>query len=362
MPTGRPKTTLNLTDDERDQLCSLARSRTLPSALVARARLVLWSAEGESNSEIAARLRWSKATVGKWRQRFVAHRLAGLYDETRPGRPRSLDDEQVASLLKRTLSRKPAGGTHWSVREAARVSGISKSTVHRLFQAFALQPHRTRTFKLSTDPFFVEKVRDIVGLYLNPPDHALVLCVDEKSQIQALNRTQPVLPMGLGYVEGITHDYVRHGTTTLFAALDIATGVVFTECKPRHRHQEFLAFLRNLDACIPPDLDVHLIVDNYATHKHAKVRTWLARRPRYQVHYTPTYSSWLNQVERWFALITQRTIRRGSFRSVKDLVEKIDSFVRSYNRSHRPFVWTATADSILAKIVRLCSHISGTSH
>jgi putative transposase len=234
--------------------------------------------------------------------------------------------------------------------------------VHRLFQAFALQPHRTRTFKLSTDPFFVEKVRDIVGLYLNPPDHALVLCVDEKSQIQALNRTQPVLPMGLGYVEGITHDYVRHGTTTLFAALDIATGAVFTKCKARHRHQEFLAFLRDLDACIPQELDVHLIVDNYSTHKHAKVRTWLTRRPRYHIYYTPTYSSWLNQVERWFAVISQRAIRRGSFRSVKDLVDKIDAFVRNYNRSCRPFVWTATADSILAKIVRLCSHISGTRH
>ena len=209
--------------------------------------------------------------------------------------------------------------------------------------------------------FFVEKVRDIAGLYLNPPDHALVLCVDEKSQIQALNRTQPVLPMGLGYVEGVTHDYVRHGTT-LFAALDIATGAVFIECKPRHRHQEFLAFLRRLDECIPPELDVHLIVDNYATHKHPKVRTWLAQRPRYQIHYTPTYSSWLNQVERWFALITQRTIRRESFRSVKELVETIDAFVHHYNRSHRPFVWTATADSILGKIARLCSRISGTRH
>lgn len=362
MTTGRPKAPLTVTDDERLQLTSLARSRTLPHALVARAKLVLWSAKGESNSQIAARLSWTKATVGKWRQRFLQYRLAGLYDELRPGRPRTIEDEQVAALLKRTLSRKPAAGTHWTVREAARVSGISKSTVHRLFQAFALQPHRTRSFKLSTDPFFVEKVRDIVGLYLNPPDHALVLCVDEKSQIQALNRTQPVLPMGLGYVEGVTHDYVRHGTTTLFAALDIVTGAVFTECKARHRHQEFLSFLRRLDDCIPEYLDVHLIVDNYATHKHAKVRTWLAQRPRYHMHYTPTYSSWLNQVERWFGLITQRAIRRGSFRSVKELVAKIDSFVQHYNRSRHPFVWTATADSILAKIKRLCSSISGTPH
>jgi putative transposase len=362
MTTGRPKSSLDLTDEERIQVRSFARSRTLPHDMVARAKLVLWSSEGESNSRIANRLRWTKATVGKWRQRFIQDRLAGLYDELRPGRPRTIENEQIAALLKRTLSRKPAAGTHWTVREAARTRGISKSTVHRLFQAFALQPHRTRSFKLSTDPFFVEKVRDIVGLYLNPPDHALVLCVDEKSRIQGLNRTQPVLPMGLGYIEGVTHDYVRHGTTTLFAALDIATGAVFTECKPRHRHQEFLSFLRQLDACIPEPLDVHLIVDNYAAHKHSKVRTWLAQRPRYDVHYTPTYSSWLNQVERWFALITQRAIRRGSFGSVKDLVEKIDSSVQRYNRSHRPFVWTATADSILEKIARLCSSISGTRH
>jgi putative transposase len=362
MVTGRPKTAVTLTADERTQLQSLAASRTLPHALVARSKLVLAAAEGRSNTEIGERLHWSKATVGKWRQRFLKHRLAGLYDELRPGRPRSIEDEQVAALLKRTLSRKPTAGTHWSVRQAASASGISKSTVHRLFQVFAVQPHRTRSFKLSTDPFFIEKVRDIVGLYLNPPDHALVLCVDEKSQIQALNRTQPVLPMGLGYVEGVTHDYVRHGTTTLFAALDIATGTVFAECKARHRHQEFLTFLRDLEPCVPPELDLHLIVDNYATHKHAKVRTWLARHRRFHIHYTPTYSSWLNQVERWFGLITQRAIRRGSFRSVKELVEKIDHFVQHYNRSSRPFIWTATADSILQKIARLCSRISGTSH
>jgi putative transposase len=362
MAIGRPKAELVLSEEESVQLSSLARSRSLSHALVARAKVILWSAEGVSNSEIAGRLRWTQATVGKWRRRFLERRVQGLYDELRPGRPRSIEDEQVAALLKRTLSRKPKTATHWTVREAARASGISKSTVHRLFQAFALQPHRSRTFKLSNDPFFVEKVRDIAGLYLNPPDHALVLCVDEKSQIQALNRTQPVLPMGLGYVEGVTHDYVRHGTTTLFAALDIATGAVLTECKPRHRHQEFLAFLRRVDECIPAELDVHLIVDNYGTHKHSKVRTWLAQRPRYQIHYTPTYSSWLNQVERWFALITQRAIRRGSFRSVKELVAKIDAFVQHYNRSHQPFVWTATADSILGKITRLCSRISGTQH
>ncbi len=362
MSIGRPKAELILSKEERVQLSSLARSRALPHAIVARAKVILWSAEGASNAEIADRLQWTNATVGKWRHRFLERRVPGLYDELRPGRPRSIEDERVAALLRRTLTRRPKGATHWTIREAAQASGISKSTVHRLFQAFAVQPHRSRTFKLSTDPLFVEKVRDITGLYLNPPDHALVLCVDEKSQIQALNRTQPVLPMGLGYVEGVTHDYVRHGTTTLFAALDIATGAVFTECKPRHRHQEFLAFLRRLDQCIPTELDVHLIVDNYATHKHPRVRTWLAQRPRYQIHYTPTYSSWLNQVERWFALITQRAIRRGSFGSVKELVEKIDAFVQHYNRSNRPFVWTATADSILGKIARLCSRISGTRY
>jgi putative transposase len=362
MGTGRPKPALELTADEHTQLKSLTTSRTLSHSLVSRAKVVLWSAEGRSNSEIADRLGWTNATVGKWRQRFIEHRVAGLYDELRPGRPRSIDDEQIAGLLKRTLSRKPAGGTHWSVRQAAQDSGISKSTVHRVFQTFAVQPHRSRSFKLSTDPFFIEKVRDIVGLYLNPPDHALVLCVDEKSQIQALNRTQPVLPMGLGYVEGITHDYVRHGTTTLFAALDVATGAVFTECKARHRHQEFLSFLRSLDGCVPAELEVHLVVDNYATHKHPKVRAWLAQRSRFHMHYTPTYSSWLNQVERWFGLITQRAIRRGSFSSVKDLVQKIDRFVQNYNRTHRPFVWTATADSILQKIARLCSRISGTAY
>src|SRR6478752_5045861 len=362
MVTGRPKPALILTMDEHTQLRSLAGSRTLPHALVARARVVLWSADGQSNTQIARRLRWTNATVGKWRQRFVQHRLPGLYDELRPGPPRSIDDEQIAALLMRTLSRRPAQSTHWSIRQAAQASGISRSTVHRVFQTFGVQPHRTRSFKLSTDPFFIEKVRDIVGLYLHPPDHALVLCVDEKSQIQALNRTQPVLPMGLGYVEGVTHDYVRHGTTTLFAALDIATGTVFTECKPRHRHQEFLAFLKRIDSAVPAHLDVHLIVDNYATHKHGKVRAWLAQRPRFQVHYTPTYSSWLNQVERWFGLITQQAIRRGSFRSVRELIRRIEDFVQHYNRHSRPFVWTATADSIFQKLTRLCSLISGTPH
>ncbi len=295
-------------------------------------------------------------------QRFVERRIQGLSDELRPGRPRSLSDEKVASLLRRTLKTRPPAGTYWSVRQAAEANRISKSTVHRVFQTFSVQPHRSKTFKLSTDPFFVEKVRDIVGLYLNPPDHAIVLAVDEKSQIQALSRTQPVLPMGLGYVEGITHDYVRHGTTTLFAALDITTGAVFTACKPRHRHQEFLGFLQRINQAVPAHLEVHLIVDNYATHKHAKVRLWLAQRPRFHIHYTPTYASWLNQVERWFGLITQQAIRRGSFRSVRDLITRIQQFVDNYNRRCRPFTWTATADSIFQKLSRLCSAISGTAH
>lgn len=362
MSTGRPKPSLELSQEERSELGGFAASRSLPHALVSRAKLVLWAGEGVSNSEIAARLHWSKATVGKWRQRFVEHRIQGLYDELRPGRPRSISDEKVASLLRRTLKTKPPGGTHWSVRQAAEANRLSKSTVHRVFQTFALQPHRTKNFKLSNDPFFVEKVRDIVGLYLNPPDHAMVLAVDEKSQIQALSRTQPVLPVGLGYIEGVTHDYVRHGTTTLFAALDIATGTVFTDCKARHRHQEFLGFLKQIDQAVPANLDVHLIVDNYATHKHARVRAWLASRPRFQVHFTPTYSSWLNQVERWFGLITQQAIRRGNFRSVRQLVRRINQFVQNYNRNSRPFVWTATADSIFHKLNRLCSYISGTEH
>jgi putative transposase len=362
MPSGRPKAELKLSPQERAQLSGLAASRALPHALVARAQLVLWAAAGESNSAIAERLGWSMPTVGKWRRRFVEHRLPGLHDELRPGRPRSYGDEEVARLVNRVLHSKPTAATQWSVRSVAAHTGISKSTVARYFALFGLQPHRSKSFKLSTDPFFVEKVRDVVGLYLNPPDKALVLCVDEKSQVQALERTQPVLPMGLGYVEGVTHDYYRHGTTTLFAALNVLDGSVVSQCKPRHRHQEFLAFLSHLDRNLPADLEVHLIADNYATHKHPKVKAWLARRPRYHIHYTPTYASWLNQVERWFALITQQAIRRGSFRSVRELVQKIDDYVGHHNTHKRPFVWTATADSILEKLKKLCKLINGTQH
>ena len=259
---------------------------------------------------------------------FSSDRIRGLYDELRPGRPRSIDDERIAGLISKLLKRKPKdGATHWSTRAAAAETGISKSSVHRYLNLFGLKPHRTESFKLSTDAFFIEKLRDVVGLYLNPPENALVLCVDEKSQVQALERTQPMLPMGFGYVEGVTHDYKRHGTTTLFAALDVLNGTVLTDCKPRHRHQEFLAFLRSIEAAVPAEMDVHLIVDNYSTHTHAKVKAWLAKRPRWHLHFIPTYSSWLNLVERFFALITDKAIRRGSFRSVPQLVGQIDHFV-----------------------------------
>jgi transposase len=362
MPRGRPVAPIVLSDDEKHQLLSLSNSRALPHGLVRRAQIVLACADGEANSVVAKRMKLSKATVGKWRRRYRELGIEGLHEELRAGRPRSLTDERVAEVINKALQTRPPQDTHWSVRSMAEHTGVSKSTVQRWFTLFGVQPHRQRHFKLSNDPFFIEKVRDIVGLYLNPPDHAVVLCVDEKTQVQALDRTQPMLPMGLGYVEGVTHDYVRHGTTTLFAALDIANGEVITQCKARHRHQEFLAFLRHIDASVPKDLDVHLVIDNYATHKHAKVKAWLAKRPRYHVHFTPTYASWLNQVERWFGIITQRAIRRGSFSSVKELVAKIQLFVDHYNKTASPFVWTATAKSILDKIARLCSYTSGTGH
>jgi len=362
MPRGRPVAPIVLNDNEKLQLLSLANSRALPYGLVRRAQIVLACADGEANSSIAKRLKLTNYTVGKWRRRYRELGIEGLHEELRAGRPRSLEDERVAEVINKALKSRPPGRTHWSVRSMAEHTGVSKSTVQRWFTLFGVQPHRQRHFKLSNDPFFIEKVRDIVGLYLNPPDHAMVLCVDEKTQVQALNRTQPMLPMGLGYVEGVTHDYVRHGTTTLFAALDVANGEVITQCKARHRHQEFLAFLRHIDASVPKDLEVHLVIDNYATHKHAKVKAWLTKRPRYHIHYTPTYASWLNQVERWFGIITQQAIRRGSFSSVKELIAKIQHFVDHYNQTASPFAWTATAKSILDKVERLCSYTSGTAH
>jgi len=362
MAMGRPKAALVLDAEQRERLESLANSRSLPAGLVSRAKIILLSGSGKTNLEIARQLEMANATIGKWRRRFLEQGISGLHDELRPGRPRPISDERVARLVRKTLETKPKDGTHWSIRQIAAETHVSKSTVHRIWQAFGLEPHRQKHFKLSTDPFFVEKVRDIVGLYLNPPENAVVLCVDEKSQIQALERTQPMLPMGLGYVEGLTHDYRRHGTTTLFAALDTANGKVLAQCCKRHRHQEYLDFLREIEKNVPQNLQVHIIVDNYATHKHPRVKRWLAGRPRFHVHFTPTYASWLNQVEIWFNRITQQAIRRGTFRSVKELVEKIDHYVQNSNRQAQPFVWTATADSIFAKVERLCERISGTAH
>jgi transposase len=362
MPIGRPKPSLRLSAEESEQLRAIAISRTLPHGLVLRAQIILLSATPMSNQAVAARLHLNPVTVGHWRRRFLQQGLSGLHDELRPGRPRSISDDRVAGLIRKTLRDGPQSGPRGSCRSLAAQTRLSKSTVHRIWQAFGLQPHRQRHFQLSNDPFFVEKVRDIVGLYLNPPDKAVVLCVDEKSQIQALERTQPLLPMGLGYLEGVTHNYIRHGTTTLFAALNLANGTVLGRCRRRHRHQEYLRFLEEIDTQVPARFDVHLIVDNYATHKHPRVQRWLARHARYQVHFTPTYASWLNQVEIWFNIITQKAIRRGTFGSVKELVTQIEHFVKTYNAHARPFTWTATADSIFRKIERLCEHISGTQH
>ena len=363
MPRGRPRSfEVVLSAGEREALESFARSRSLPAGLTRRAKIVLMAAEGTTSSTIAEKLEVSNPTVAKWCHRYIDSGLAGLYDVPLPGRPRTFDDDEVARLMQKALNERPDDATHWSTRSFARETELSKSTVHRYFSLFGIQPHRTRSFKLSTDPFFVEKVRDIVGLYLNPPDKALVLCVDEKSQIQALERSQPVLPMGLGYVEGITHDYFRHGTTTLFAALDIVNGSVIGQCKPRHRHQEFLSFLKHIESNVPEELDIHLIMDNYVTHKHPKVRAWFARRPRFHVHFTPTYASWLNQVERWFGLISQRAIKRGSFKNVRDLIARIEQFIERYNANPVPFKWTATADSIFQKLSRISKLICGTPH
>lgn len=358
MPRGRPrKQEIVLNSQEREQLEGFAHSRSIAAGLARRAQIVLLSSSGHSSSAIAKRVGLSSNVVGHWRKRYLTLGLSGLYDELRSGRPRTYNDERIAKLVKTALQKRPKGQTHWSVRSMAQESSLSKSTVQRVFRLFGLQPHRQKTFTLSTDPLFVDKVRDIVGLYLNPPENALVLCVDEKSQIQALERSQPILPMGLGYVDGVTHTYYRHGTTTLFAALDIASGKVMTQCKQRHRHQEFLSFLNHVEAQVPKSLDVHLVLDNYATHKHPKIRLWLAQRPRYHVHFVPTYSSWLNQVEIWFRIITQKAIRRGSFSNVRELVQRIEHFVQHHNQNAAPFVWTATAQSILDKIQRLCKII-----
>ncbi len=352
MRTGRPKTMLMLTAEERQRLQSLAhRSRSAPF-LARRARIVLLCAEGRDNKIVARRLHVTPATVGKWRGRFVRDRLEGLYDEPRPGARRTIRDEQVEQVIIRTLETTPRGATHWSVRGMAKATGLSRMAISRIWRAFGLQPHRSETFKLSPDPLLVEKVRDIVGLYLNPPEHAAVFCVDEKPQIQALDRTQPLLPMQPGQVERRTHDYVRHGTTSLFAALNAKTSEVITQFHQRHRSVQFREFLDLIDARVPRDLQVHIIMDNYGTHKTPLIRNWFAKRPRFHVHFTPTYGSWLSLVERWFAELTNKQLRRGAHHSVSQLKAAIQAFIDAHQANPKPFVWTKTADQILASITR----------
>jgi transposase len=362
MRTGRPIPPLTITDEERETLERWARRPTTGQAVAQRARLILNCAAGRTNTRVAHDLRVTKQTVGKWRTRFLAQRLDGLLDEARPGAPRTVSDADVERVLTRTLETKPADATHWSIRSMAQACGLSRSTVNRIWRAFALQPHRTETFKLSKDPLFIEKVRDIVGLYLHPPERALVLCVDEKSQIQALDRTQPLLPMRPGQVERRTHDYVRHGTTSLFAALDAKSGKIIGQLHRRHRAREFRQFLDTIDAAVPAELDLHLILDNYGTHKTPMIHRWLARHPRFHLHFTPTSSSWLNLVERWFAQLTEKQIKRGAHRSTEALESAITSYITLTNAAPEPFVWTKTADEILASIARFCHRISGSGH
>jgi transposase len=359
---GRPKAKLVVSPTERDTLMRWTRRRSTAQALALRAQIVLGCASGRTNLEVADDLGVTMQTAGKWRRRFVVRRIDGLLDEPRPGTPRRLSDAKVEQIVVKTLESTPRDATHWSVRSLAAQCGISPTTVHRIWHAFALQPHRTETFKLSTDPLFIEKVRDIVGLYLNPPQRALVLCVDEKSQIQALDRTQPLLPMRPGQIERRTHDYVRHGTTSLFAALDVASGKVIGECHRRHRAIEFRKFLDTIEANVPEELEIHLILDNFGTHKTATIRRWLAKRPRFELHFTPTGASWTNLVERWFGLLTQRQIRRGSHRSTRELEQAIRQYLRINNESPKPFVWTKTADEIFQSIARFCMRTSGTGH
>jgi transposase len=360
MRTGRPKAVLVLMEGERQALESIAhRSRTLPQ-LARRARIVLACAGGADNQTVARKMRVTPQTVGVWRSRFVDQRVEGLYDEPRPGGPRSITDTLVEEVVVRTLESTPKGCTHWSTRAMAHATGLSHMTICRVWHAFGLQPHRTESFKLSPDPFLIEKVRDIVGLYTNPPDHAVVVCVDEKSQIQALDRTQPILPMRPGQAERQSHDYTRHGITSLFAALEIKTGKVLGQLHRRHRAVEFRKFLDALDAAVPEELDVHMVMDNYGTHKTPLIKSWLAKRPRFHVHFTPTYGSWLNLVERWFAEITQKSIRRGAFRSVPALEKTIREYIEAHNEAPKPFTWVKSADEILASIARFAQRTAVT--
>jgi len=361
---GRPKATLTLTDDERQKLEAWASRPKSTQRLATRARIILACAEGLDNKAVAARLRVDTSTVGKWRRRFLDARLDGLADEPRPGAPRTITDELVERVITKTLEEKPKAATHWSTRGMAEAIGLSQTAISRIWRAFGLKPHLSETFKLSTDPFFVEKVRDVVGLYLSPPEHAIVLSVDEKSQVQALDRTQPLLPMTPGQAERGTHDYVRNGTTSLFAALNVATGRVIGKCYRRHRQQEFLKFLDEIDARVErePGVEIHIILDNYGTHKTPAVKRWFERHPEYHLHFTPTSGSWLNQVERFFAAITEKRIRRGVFRSVAALEKAILEYLAVHNEDPRPFVWTANADLILNRVQRVCERISNSGH
>jgi transposase len=352
MRTGRPKQPLILTEEEQDRLESLAHRVRSQPLLARRARMVLACGEGLDNRSVARKVRVSPGVVGKWRSRFLRARLEGLDDEPRPGAPRKVSDAEVEQVVIQTLESTPRGETHWSTRGLAKATGLSRMTISRIWRAFGLQPHRADTFKLSPDPLLIEKVRDIVGLYMNPPDHALVFCVDEKSQIQALDRTQPLLPLQPGQVERGTHDYKRNGTTSLFAALDLKTSRVIGQLRHRHRSVEFRRFLDLIEEQVPAELEAHIIVDNYSTHKTAIIRNWFAKRPRFHVHFTPTYGSWINLVERWFADLTNKRIRRGVFRSVKDLEAAIREYIDVHNEDPTPFVWSKTADQILASIAR----------
>jgi transposase len=359
---GRPTERVIVSPSERTTLEQWMRRRTTSQGLAQRARIVLACVSGRTDTAIARELRVTRQTVSRWRRRFLRKRLDGLVDEPRPGAPRRITDATVERVIADTLETTPRDATHWSTRTLAKQVAVSPSAVGRIWRAFGLQPHRTETFKLSRDPLFIEKVRDIVGLYLAPPDRALVLCVDEKSQIQALDRTAPILPLAIGLPERRTHDYRRHGTTSLFAALDVATGKVIGECHRRHRSREFQRFLDTIEADVPGDLDVHLILDNYGTHKTPSIRRWLARHPRFHVHFTPTSGSWLNLVERWFALLTEKQIRRGTHRSTRALESAIREYLVITNEMPKPFVWTKTADEILASVARFCQRISNSGH
>lgn len=354
---GRPKAELVLSPAEHEQLTALTLRRKTAQALALRARIVLACAQGFDNKTVAARQRVTQQTVSKWRARFVELRLDGLLDAPRPGAPRTIDDSRVDAVVAKTLESVPEGATHWSTRLMARELGMSQSAVSRIWRAFGLQPHRQETFKLSTDPLFVDKVRDIVGLYMDPPHMAMVLCVDEKSQIQALDRTQPGLPLTFGKPSTRTHDYKRHGTTSLFAALDVATGKVIGQLKRRHRSVEFLQFLKAIDAAVPGEQDIHLIMDNYGTHKTQAVRAWLAAHPRYHVHFTPTSASWLNLVERFFSQISEQWIKRSAHTSVAQLEQSIREYIDRHNEDPKPFVWHKSADTILASVARAASTI-----